>query len=141
MVQDSRTSCFCYWSALKKINSFVKTQRWFRSYFKVGRHGNVPSCKTIVNWKSWFRNATTTQMKTCGSTKTVRTPENVERYLETVTQSPRTSARKQLALQISNTSLLSILHQDQELKNIFSWVLSLLTLKFEIKTSKHWKKP
>lgn len=97
----------------KNSDSYVKTQRLFKSHFNLGRNDGVPSRKTIANWVSLFRNTATTQKKTGGSNKTVRTPANIERVREAVTRSPRRSARKQsLALQLSNTTLRRILHQD-----------------------------
>lgn len=59
-------------------DSFVKSQRLYRSNFNVGRHGNVSSRKTTANWVSLFRNAAIVRKKIVGSAKTVRTTENVE---------------------------------------------------------------
>lgn len=97
----------------KNGDSYVRTQRLFRSHFNVGRHGDVPDRSTIANWVRLFKNTSSTQGKPGGSLKTVRTPRNVERVRVAVNRSPKRSARKQsLALQISNRSLRRILHED-----------------------------
>lgn len=66
----------------KYSDSFLKTLRFFKSYFNFDRHDNIPSHKAIKNWVSLFINTARTQTKTGGSTKTVQTPYTIERVRE-----------------------------------------------------------
>jgi hypothetical protein len=46
---------FAYDSFLKSAESIIETQRLFRCRFNIGRHGNIPSRKTIFRWVTSFR--------------------------------------------------------------------------------------
>lgn len=52
--------CYCCYSVFFCPDYFGKTQILFQSLY-VGRHGNVPSCKTFANWVSVLRKTAKTQ--------------------------------------------------------------------------------
>lgn len=96
-----------------RSQSVVNTQRQFRREFNVGRHGRFPTRQTIMRWVQDFEIRGNVGSKFTGGVRTVRTPENIERVRQAVGRSPRRSAaRHSIALQISERSLLRILHSD-----------------------------
>ena len=78
---------FAYDSFVKSGGSLIETQRLFRCRFNNGRHGNIPSCNTILRWLTSFRARGTTKKKPRGPVATARTLENVERMREAVVES------------------------------------------------------
>jgi len=77
-----------YDSFVKSGGSLIETQRLFRCRFNNGRHGNIPSCNTILRWLTSFRaRGTIRKKKPPGPVATARTPENVERLREAVVES------------------------------------------------------
>lgn len=77
----------------------TQTQRDFHVHFNVARHGVIPYCNTILHW---IHNVNTTasllKKKLPGLTRTVNTPENVERVQIATVQSPSCSRRAALRL-------------------------------------------
>ena len=69
--------------------SLVRTRRAFRTHFNVPRNGSVPSNHAIKTWVANFEVSGSASKKRCGSQKTVRTPENIERVREAFERSPR----------------------------------------------------
>lgn len=63
-------------------DSFVNTQRFFRTNFNVGRHGAVPDGKIIGNLVKVFRNTASTQDKIGGRRTTVCTAAIVKRVFD-----------------------------------------------------------
>jgi hypothetical protein len=93
----------------KNGDSATVTQREFRRRFNIRRNGRVPTRQTILNWVGKFRlNASALPKKNSGRSRTVRTPENVERVRAALQQSPRHS----VALRMSDRSVRWMLHMD-----------------------------
>ena len=79
----------------KNNYSTTVTQRVFRRHFDIGRNGNVPTRQTILHWVTQFRTtASIVNKKPPGSSRTVRTPENVRRVAHAFQSSPQRSARR-----------------------------------------------
>jgi len=103
---------FAYDSFVKS-ESIIGTQRLFRRYFNIGRHGNIPSSNTILRWVTSFRARGTIMKKPPGPVQTARTPENVERVRAAVVRSPTRSARRHaVELGMSESTARQILHKD-----------------------------
>jgi len=98
----------------KNGDSAVTTQRLFRRYFNILRHGRVPCRNTIKEWVQNFReNALTLKMKPRGRIPTVRTPESVDKVRMAIVKSPRRSVRRHSApIGLSDRSVRRILHKD-----------------------------
>lgn len=96
-----------------ETRSIVETQRMFRREFQVPRHGRIPTDKTLSRWIRDFRARGSVVSKFSGTTRSVRSPENIERARIAVEQSPTRSAKRHSqALNISNTSFRRILKHD-----------------------------
>jgi len=93
--------------------SIVAVQRAFRLHFHVPPRGRVPDRKSILMWVDAFRETGNVSKMKKGPTRTVTTPENIERVRSSMQQSPKRSARKHaLALGISRRSLHRIIHDE-----------------------------
>lgn len=93
--------------------SVVQVQRQFRREFNVPRHGRIPTRQTITRWARDFDNTGNVTSKFRGGVRTVRTPEVIDAVRQAIQRSPQRSAlRHSMALQISERSLLRILHSD-----------------------------
>lgn len=105
---------FAYDTFVKNNESIIAVQRAFRTRFNVGRHGVVPTRKTIMRWVTAFRTTGNIMNKKLpGPTRTVTTPENTERVRAAVIDSPGRSVRKQAqALQMKRTSLRRIIKRE-----------------------------
>jgi len=67
----------------KNSDSAAVTQRVFRRHFDIGRIGKVPTRQTILNWFKQFRTTSSiVNKKPPGRPRTVRTPENVRRAIQ-----------------------------------------------------------
>ena len=75
-----------------KAKSVTEEQRVFRRQFNVGRHGRVPSRNTILAWVKKFEETGSVFTVKHGASRTVRTPENLQRVREAFERSPRRSA-------------------------------------------------
>lgn len=99
--------------AFYQTGSYVAAQRRFRAHFELNRNRPVPSVNSIKSWVTNFENVGETTRKRGGSTRSVRTPENIEHVRVAVGRSPRRSARRQsAALGISDRSVRRILRLD-----------------------------
>lgn len=98
----------------KSGDSIIATQRQFRAFFQLGRHGEVPSRSTIMRWVTNFRTTgSAMKKKPTGRPRSARTPENIGRVRAAVENSPRRPARKQAAaLNMSDRSVRRILRFD-----------------------------
>ena len=75
-------------------HSVIAVQRAFRRHFEIPPQSRVPDSKSISSWVDAFREAGNVSKRKKGPTKTVTTPENVERVRQSMLQSPKRSARK-----------------------------------------------
>jgi len=98
----------------KNGDSAVPTQRLFRRYCNITRHGRVPCRNTVKEWVQNFReNASALKRKPRGRISTVRTPENVDKLRMAIVKSPRLSVRRHFAaLGLSDRSARIILHKN-----------------------------
>ena len=114
---------FAYDTYVKNGESATETQRLFKRRFKIGRHGDAPSRNSILRWV----NALTTtgsllKTKPPGPAITVRTPENVDRVREAITQSPMRSVRRHSKkLGLSQSTMQQILHKDLAFQPFLPW--------------------
>jgi hypothetical protein len=94
--------------------SVLRTQREFRREFSVPRHGPIPTRNTIMRWiTSVNTTGSLFKKKPPGPTRTVRTPENVDRMRVEVLHSPKRSIRKRAAaLHMSASTVRRILVKD-----------------------------
>ena len=108
---EQRSFCVKTWFETRAV---VSVQRQFRTRFKVGRHGAVPSRVTILRWVAKFKKTASAKPSTCARCpRYVRTPENVARIKAAVEISPQTSARKHsMRLKISDRSVRRMLSDD-----------------------------
>mgnify|MGYP003623301927 CR=1 FL=1 len=101
---------FIYDAYVRNGDSVVVAQRLFRRHFNVGRHGPVPTRKTIVKWVQQFRATGSVIKKSAGAQRTVRTEDNIERVRAAVLRSPQRSARRHsLELHLGRESVRRIL--------------------------------
>ena len=105
---------FAYDCFVKNEESVIAVQREFRRRFNIHRNESVPCRNTILRWVNNFRTeGCIMKKKNHGPQHTVRTPENVERVMQAVVQSPTRSVRRHsVALGISDRTMRRILHQD-----------------------------
>ena len=105
---------FAYDAYVKNGESVTETQRLFKQRFNIGRHGNVPSCNSILRWVNALRTTgSLLKAKPPGPVRSARTSENVDRVREAITRSPRRSARRHSTeLGISQSTMQRILHKD-----------------------------
>lgn len=97
----------------KNADSVVGAQRAFCREFNLPPQAPVPSRKAILLWVKNFEATASTTKKRGGSTKTIRTPENINRVREALGRRPRRSARRHSAeLGLSNRSVRRILKSD-----------------------------
>ncbi|KAK9721739.1 hypothetical protein QE152_g20740 [Popillia japonica] len=79
------------------------------------RQGNsptIPTGKTILAWFWKFQQTGSVRNQFVGSSRTVRTPANIDGVREAVERSPARSTRRQSqALNLSNTTLRRIMHK------------------------------
>ncbi|XP_042856772.1 uncharacterized protein LOC122243317 isoform X2 [Penaeus japonicus] len=94
--------------------SVIATQRAFRRQFNIPRNNAVPQANTIRSWVRQFEaTGSTLRRDAHGRSRSIRTPENVDRVRAAIIQSPGRSARSHaVALGISSRSLRRILHMD-----------------------------
>ncbi|PNF22716.1 hypothetical protein B7P43_G07116 [Cryptotermes secundus] len=95
-------------------DSLEGAQREFHRFFKLGRHGRVPSKHTIKTWVQNFEETgSALKKKPTGRPRSVRTQQNIETVRVLVLQSPRRSVRKQAAaVRVSRESVRRILRFD-----------------------------
>ncbi|PSN31511.1 hypothetical protein C0J52_27272 [Blattella germanica] len=95
-----------------RSNSIIFAQRELRR--GENRHHHIPDRRTISRWvNQWRTNASVVNEKHVGPHKTVRTPENRQRVLVALQQSPqRTVRRHARTLGMSRTSLRRIVKSD-----------------------------
>ena len=97
-------------------HAVIAVQRAFRRHFKIPSRGRVPDRKSILLWVDAFKETGSVSKRRKGPTRTVTTPENVERVRQSMLQSPERSARKHsAALGMSTRSLRRILHDQLHL--------------------------
>ena len=95
-----------------RSNSIIFAQRELRR--GENRHHHIPDRRTISRWvNQWRTNASVVNKKHVGPHKTVRTPENRQRVLVALQQSPQRSVRRHArTLGMSRTSLRRIVKSD-----------------------------
>lgn len=100
-------------TAYIETKSVITVQRRFRAEFNIPRRGRIPSRNTILQWfKKWKAHGTVCD-RFAGSSRSVRTPENIRRVEEAVTASPTRSSNKHAnALNLSDRTVRRILHDD-----------------------------
>jgi transposase-like protein len=97
-------------------HSVIAVQRAFRRHFEIPPRGRVPDRKSILLWVDAFRETGNVSKRKKGPTRTVTTPENVERVRQSMLRSPKRSARKHaVALGMSGRSVRRILHDELHL--------------------------
>lgn len=97
-------------------HSFIAVQRAFRRHFEIPPRGRVPDRKSILMWVEAFKTTGNVSKRRKGPSRTVTTPDNVERVRQSMLLSPRLSARKHaVALGMSGRSLRRILHDELHL--------------------------
>ena len=102
--------------SLTATRAVIAMQRAFRRHFGIPPRGRVPDRNSILLWVDAFRETGEVSKRRRGPTRTVTTPENVERVRQSMLQSPRRSARKHsAALGMSTRSLRRILHDELHL--------------------------
>lgn len=105
---------FAYDTFVMTGGSIVNTQREFRRHFNIGRHGDIPTSRTIRRWVTSLRSTgKLTNKKPPGPRRSARTPENVDRVRQAIQRSPGRSARKHASeLRLSDRTVRRILHVD-----------------------------
>ena len=98
----------------KNNDSVTATRRAFRTRFGLYAADALPDRKTIMRWVSNLRATwSASPKKPTGRPRNVGTPENVQRVLASMEQSPRRSPQKHAAaLGISGRTVRRILHAD-----------------------------
>ena len=99
---------------VKNGESVTEIQRLFKRRFNIGRHGNVPSCNSILRWVNALRmTGSLLKNKPPGPARTAKTPRNVDRVRVAIIRTHRRSARRHSAeLEISQSIVQRILHKD-----------------------------
>ena len=93
--------------------SIVATQRAFRARFIIPPRSSIPGRNSILSWIIAFHESGSIVKRRLGAVRTARTPENVERVIQSFLQSPRRSARKHAAaLRLSDRTVRRILHNE-----------------------------
>ena len=88
-------SAFAVKAYFNNGDSAITTQRLFCRHFNIPRHGRVPCHNTIKEWMQNFReNTLALKRKPRGRIPTVRTPENVDKLMMAIVNSPRRSVRR-----------------------------------------------
>ena len=78
----------------KNGESFVQTQRDFRTHYQIPYRGAIPGRNTILRWVTTFNRAgNVLKTKPQGRNRTMRTPENIERVRVDTLRSPNRSVR------------------------------------------------
>ena len=94
-------------------SSIITAQCAFRNHFNIAPAGRVPDRKSICLRADTFGDTGSVQKKYNGPSRTVRTPENVERVRAAIFKSPRRSAHKySAALGMSSRTVRRILHEE-----------------------------
>lgn len=89
---------FFYDSFVRNNQSVTVVQREFRRHFNIHRNRAIPSRNTILRWiESLYSPGELINRRPRGVTRTVRTPNNVERVRQAFLRSPTRSARKHAA--------------------------------------------
>jgi hypothetical protein len=101
-------------TCLKNAESVIATQQLVRRHFRLRRNATVPDRKTILLWVANFRaTGSALKKKPPGRPRSVRSSQKVQAVRQTVTQSPRRSARKHAAaMGMSERSVRRISHAD-----------------------------
>jgi hypothetical protein len=95
------------------VSQYIEVQLRFRRKFNVERHGRIPSRNTILRWVEKWQATGTVSNKFVGTSRTVRTPENIAIVRNAVQQSPtRSAVRQAAALDISDRTFRRIVHKD-----------------------------
>ena len=99
---------------LKNGESYIAAVRNFKNCYKLRRHDQVSTRKSVMLWVTKFRAiGSALTRKPPGRPRCVRTPENIQAVKESVLKSPRRSPSKHVsALRISHRTVRRILHLD-----------------------------
>ena len=98
----------------KNGESFVQTQRDFRTHYQIPHRGAIPGRNTILKWVTTFKRAgNVLKCKPQGRNRTMRTPENIERVrVDTMWSANRSVRLRAASLGMHKSTVRRILRND-----------------------------